>query len=79
MQRIGGWDEPDGGYVRFGFCSADVRVRIADLPPELRPDAYDSHGLYQMDDGDWPEVMKAAMRPLAEHALGILRAGGSGC
>lgn len=79
VHRIAGWDDPAGGYVRFGFCSADVRVPVADLPEHLRPDAYDSRGLYSMDEKDWPDVMKAAMRPLAEHALAILRQGGSGC
>lgn len=79
VHEIAGRDTPEG-YVRFGLCSADVRVPIAALPEGLRPtEAGGDCGLYQMEPADWPAAMKAAMRPLAEHALAILRQGGSGC
>lgn len=67
------------GYVRFGFCGSDVRVPLSDLPPELRPTEDSDRGLYSMDSDQWPQVMKDAMRPLVDYALGILRQGGMGC
>jgi hypothetical protein len=80
VHEITGRGTPEG-YVRFGMCSADARVRLDDLPERLQPDPHgdDDHDLFGMDAAAWPEVMKAALRPVAEHALKILKDGGSGC
>ncbi len=78
-----GRPNPDDNYVRFGFCSADVRVPYLSLPAEFRQSVVERGeapvSLYSMEADDWPQVMKDAMRPLVDHALKILRDGGSGC
>lgn len=80
VHDIVGWNGPDG-YVRFGFCSADVRLPLSALPFTITDANWgDTAGrLYNMEPEEWPDVMKAAMKPLAEHALRIYREGGMGC